>query len=1073
MPFKFKYLVELLEDLDTARKQAQSSSTRPCTPVHELIIHWFRGHDSEIIRHGPSAVAFLSCLLLDRVPHLVYGLREKSLADVLCKALFIENTTRGRQLHGWKATGLDFATCLEKHVMALAENDPPAPHREVTLEEIDVVLRQLAANSRFASPEMKRHRDGVKPEVLLRSILSRLCSKEAKWFVRMIQKSYDPVQIPEHLVLGCFHFLLPDVLPFQNSLEEAIKFLEKPELNSIPHHPPSLLQRQYRRECALHLTPKLGVMIKRQEYARARSIRHCCQMANTRTMSVERKYDGWYCQVHIDKSKGKDCIQLFSKSGKDSTKPWVRLHGALEAGLRLSEADCAITQNCIVEGEMLVWSRSRKAILPFEKIRKYIKYGGRAIGAAADSPRSSDEQLMVIFYDCLWHDNHNLVIEPHHRRRQRLEQIVSVTEGVAQLGDRREIRFGSISAKEELQKFFGYAIEQRWEGLVLKGRRDSYLSPSWNTNAIKLKKDYIKGLGDAADLCIVGGRRDAVEAEKYGGSINWTMFYVACLTNKEAVQTFGIRPEFLILDILSRQTMSEDTFRELNQRGLGFCLPVTELTEQMNVKIDQPNIRRQPPTAYFTKPLVVEVTGAAFTKPSDVAYYTLRFPRDVKLHFGRPLTETHSFEELQEMAKDSLTPAHPEEQEEVDWIMRLTEADGKRNQCVDLHAGGTPSPSRGSVASISMCESSLLAGSRVDPTGTLICPPQPPPSNGAVFVTHSDTLSQKDVSTCRLSPILPSASRVELANESVTLPMTAQHAFGPELGMKRKYEGSNLQTAANKRPRKDATRRLLVPWESSLRTQTPSVHPHKPPAIFQSPTKRMDQRSSASVERQPLGELKNVRVKHGLGKHTTTLAESVDHGEIEPETTVGKSLETRSSATHPQSRSRASSACSLDDIILTVLSSSALSLQEIKSVNWVTMVFVQLVDKANSTVVRNPTYETAKAVLKEYKRRRNAEREWLIERCDGDPNQPQPQPQQQPPSQRRMILFYDEKIRSFFSNSLSNILKGAGDILLKQQVRKYFAGALLINVREDREGVVSRAIWSWRESVRLLDELQS
>ncbi|KIW92608.1 uncharacterized protein Z519_06455 [Cladophialophora bantiana CBS 173.52] len=1069
MPFKFNHLVQLLEDLNTARKQVQSSSTRHSRPADEIIIKWFSRHESDIVRHGPSAVAFLSCMLLDRVPNRVYGLREKSLASVLCKALFIENTSRGRQLHEWEATGLDFATCLEKNVMALAENDPPAAHREVTLEDIDAALRQLAANSKFASPEMRRHRDGVKSEISLRSILSRLHSREAKWFVRIIQRSYAPVQIPESLVLGCFHFLLPDILSFQNSIDEAVEVLGKPDLISIPHNPPSVLQQQYRQECARYLTPKLGVMVKRLEYFKARSIRHCCQMANLRTMSVERKYDGWYCQIHIDKSKGKECIQIFSKRGKDSTKPFILLHGALEAGLRLSHPECAITQNCILEGEMLVWSRSRQAILPFEKIRKYTQYGGRTIGAGGDSPRSSDEQLMIIFYDCLWHDNQNLVNEPHCVRRQHLEEIVSVTEGLAQLGDRREIRFGSASAKEELRKFFGYAIEQRWEGFVLKGRRDPYLSAGWHTNAIKLKKDYIKGLGDAADLCIIGGRKDPLEAEKYGGSLSWTIFYVACLQNKEVVQRFGTKPKFLILDILTRQTMSEGTFRELNQRGLGFCVPFSGSTEQMDVNIEQPGIMRQPPTVLFTKPFVVEVTGAAFTKTADVAYYALRFPRDVKLHFDRPLTETHSFEELQEMARESLMPADHEEQEDVDWILRLTEADGKSNRCVDLHAGGTPSPSCVSTASVSTCMSSPLTASRVDHVGIL--PTQSPLSNFSVAVKPDAKPNPKTASTWQSSPLALPANRAQPADESAALPPPINYVLSPGNGVKRNHEESKLPSVANKRPRKDSFKRLFIPLQSSLQNKTYAVHPYEPPAVFRSPTKSIEQTPSPfpiSQQQKPLRELKNVTTKRGLEKLGSPRAESVDHGEMGTTKTVDEHVGNMSN----EGQAPVGSAHGLDGVILKVMSFSALSPLDIKSVNWVTVVYAQLIDNVPSKLVRNTIYETVRTISKEYKRHRGTEKKrHRIARHAEDLEYQLQQPRQ---PQRRMILFYDEKIRSSFVDSSPDIvLKGAGDVLRKRQAKKYFAGALLMTAHEDTEDVVSRAIWDWHESVRLLNELRS
>lgn len=39
------------------------------------------------------------------------------------------------------------------------------------------------------------------------------------------------------------------------------------------------------------LQPQIGVMIAIQTYEKARSIKHCCQLACGRRMSVERKYD--------------------------------------------------------------------------------------------------------------------------------------------------------------------------------------------------------------------------------------------------------------------------------------------------------------------------------------------------------------------------------------------------------------------------------------------------------------------------------------------------------------------------------------------------------------------------------------------------------------------------------------------------------------------------------------------------------------------------------------------------------------------------------------------------------------
>jgi DNA ligase-4 len=72
-------------------------------------------------------------------------------------------------------------------------------------------------------------------------------------------------------------------------------------------------------------------------------------------MSVERKYDGEYCQIHIDLSKDNDPIRIFSKSGRDSTDDRIGLHGALRDSLRLGLNDCKIEKQCILEDSCAVF----------------------------------------------------------------------------------------------------------------------------------------------------------------------------------------------------------------------------------------------------------------------------------------------------------------------------------------------------------------------------------------------------------------------------------------------------------------------------------------------------------------------------------------------------------------------------------------------------------------------------------------------------------------------------------------------------------------------------------------------
>ena len=71
-------------------------------------------------------------------------------------------------------------------------------------------------------------------------------------------------------------------------------------------------------------------------------------------MSVRRKYDGEYCQIHIDLNKVRDSVKIFSKSGKDSTSDRIGLHYVLRDSLGLDKAGYKIKKQCILEGELLI-----------------------------------------------------------------------------------------------------------------------------------------------------------------------------------------------------------------------------------------------------------------------------------------------------------------------------------------------------------------------------------------------------------------------------------------------------------------------------------------------------------------------------------------------------------------------------------------------------------------------------------------------------------------------------------------------------------------------------------------------
>ena len=678
--FKFLHLVALLEELEKGGKKdlGRSKGLAPLAIARGITKKWFKDHKREINREGPSALAFLSCLLPHRLPHRTYGLRERRLGTVVAYALYLpEAGSRRARLKFWTSEQ-DFAT-LVAEVVGETENLPPPIRSQVTLEEIDAAVLELAAKPGVSGPRTKTSRRDI-----LNPILKRLSSKEVKWLMRMILKCYSPALVPEQTVLREFHFLLPKLLTIQNSFEAALSTLGHEGLNEelveVPDDPKDseeskkseelakLAQEQTYRlyaKAALVVHPIVGVMIQRQPYHKARSINHCIEMSrNAYTnmsgmvpMQIERKYDGEYCQIHVDLSKAEaERIKIFSKSGKDSTADREGLHRAIEDSLLLDDIKCPIRKNCILEGELLVWNRQKEQIQPFHVIRKYVLHGGRSIGTTKDSPKDKDENLMIMYYDLLYIDDHSLLTKGLIDRRGRLEQLIEQRKGICEIGTATIQNFGANSAQERLFEYFIQAVEERWEGLVLKGIGDPYFSWDKTPTVIKLKPDYIGGLEQPIDLCIVGGflERSAANEVKLN-NLSWTSFYLASFENKAEVEEFNDRPHFRVVDVLHirNQGISKADILHINQEGRFRIIDRSDFKEHLEISFEC-KVSTQSMTL-FREPFVVEVTGAGFDKPEDATYFTYRFPR-VKLHTDRTFLTANSFDELQAMAEDRFAP---------------------------------------------------------------------------------------------------------------------------------------------------------------------------------------------------------------------------------------------------------------------------------------------------------------------------------------------------------------------------------------------------------------------------------
>lgn len=377
MPLLFVDFCTLLADLESVSARQPPLNEKERDEVYRRTIsEWLHKHHVSVNSPDVNVAAVLSSLLPGRRTDRVYGIQIPALSKHLRKCLSI-GKARWDQLEKWKLPGRgDLGECIER-TQRQAEN--PVASNEVTLEEVDDTLAEIARANRFSAPSVRNrgaYLDGLDTSQKLKRVYGRLQSREVKWFTRMILKNYSSLNLKEHIVLRCLDYRLPAIMKTQDNFDSAIEFIRNASLGSG--------QLGSSGEW-IQPVPKIGVKVGRAQYEKGRSIRHAVDMIGGRTMSVERKYDGEYVQIHIDLSKGKDCIQLFSKSGKDSTKDRERLHPQIKDSLRIGQADCAFSNNCILEGEMVLWSDTSNDVVAFHKIRKHVNRSGSFIGTAYDS----------------------------------------------------------------------------------------------------------------------------------------------------------------------------------------------------------------------------------------------------------------------------------------------------------------------------------------------------------------------------------------------------------------------------------------------------------------------------------------------------------------------------------------------------------------------------------------------------------------------------------------------------------------------------------------------------------------
>ncbi|KAL7795367.1 hypothetical protein V8C37DRAFT_374289 [Trichoderma ceciliae] len=750
MPLPFAIVCDLLEEsytLATAHKSNKSNN--------QALIAWCTRHRSRIDAPDTNLAALLSTLLPEKRTDRVYCIQASSLERIIGRGLML-GSSRLKELAIYKqpGLGLDLADCVER-ILTVTPN-PTLPERlQVTVEEIDEALHTVAAKVKWSSPSV-RVSEAASATAPARSVLEavyrRLPAREAKWLTRLVLKDFQPLVFDAYQVYHSCDPLLPPILKLRQDFTIAIDTMQRLKREMRSSHPGTI---HIGRDRLSSIKPLLSVKVGRQQWFKARSIKHCINMC-TGLMSVEAKVDGEYCQIHVDVSKGRRGIQIFSKSGKDSTEDRERLIGIITDSLGIGKAGSCVKTECILEGELAVYSELEKKILPFHHIRKHVARRGRFMNTEQDSPPRPHEHLMIVYYDILLLDGRSLLNVRHSERFKLLEMIVRCDKGQAELIQRQIINTNHPMAASALRNAFAKVITDRSEGLVLKADQPYFNfdidKRPFTNHCIKLKKDYIGRFGEVGDFAVVGAGFNAARARSYNiNNLKWTHFYVGCIDNREAVKRWNATPEFTVVNVVELSEALLKTFMLYTNPK-----PVSA-EDNVETKLKPAaGAQTTPMTVAFTNPPVFDLRCFNFDKVGSTNWWSLRFPSVAKIHFDRDFSDVLSFDELQKIAEDATAaPELEDSRDNLTWIAKLEQAD-PRGLAVDAVTQltattiPTPSPRRGSPNSSGslalvrqLTESSLersveFLGTSLSQSHRLVASQPSPTTNRSQYPLFSD-----------------------------------------------------------------------------------------------------------------------------------------------------------------------------------------------------------------------------------------------------------------------------------------------------------------------------------------------
>ncbi len=218
-----------------------------------------------------------------------------------------------------------------------------------------------------------------------------------------------------------------------------------------------------------------------------KSIQEVLNRLNGLSFTCEYKYDGERAQIHKT-ANGE--LKVFSRNLLETSSKYPEVPLFVQEAI----AEGSTVESFVLDAEVVAYNPQTDKLVPFQVLSTRKK--------TEESAATAKVQVIVQAFDLMYLNGKSLLTTRLEERRALMKEHFFPVEGKFQFA--KALDFVEDGDTTALEQFLDAAVKGQCEGLMVKTMDDVYEPSRRSLNWLKLKKDYLEGLGDSFDLVPIG-----------------------------------------------------------------------------------------------------------------------------------------------------------------------------------------------------------------------------------------------------------------------------------------------------------------------------------------------------------------------------------------------------------------------------------------------------------------------------------------------------------------------------------------------------------------------------------------